>query len=149
MSNLVELDWKGPFRYLEKGLEAVGDGPHWATAPDLKAIRNRPAIYLFCVDHPIHGHQALAYIGRSSRAGGRLDQHEEWLRREWTVSVYAAQCPKEHLEAVEGLLIYAHSPIYNGNGVGSPKAWNTLHVRNVGRFWGLFPDVLASHPWNI
>lgn len=149
MSSMLELRWHGPFRYGAKGLEAIGDGPHWATTADLAAVSGQPGIYLFCVDHPIHGPQCLAYIGKSSRVGSRLNQHDNWLRDEWGVSVYVARCPDEYIQAVEALLIYAHSPIYNASGVGNARAIpSDLHVRNVGRFWGLFPDVLASHPWH-
>jgi len=123
---IVELEWKGPFTYGKSGLEAGGDAPHWATDAELESTRGKPGLYLFCVDHPIHGRQSLAYIGQSSCIGGRLDQHDGWLRDEW-----------------------AHSPIYNSKHIHSaPQVPQSLHIRNVGRFWGLFPDVCAGHPWH-
>lgn len=147
---MIELDWRGPFRYGPQGLEAAGDAPHWANADDLRDVSGRTGIYLFCVDHPIHGHQTLAYIGRSSRVGGRLDEHVNWLREEWSVSVYVARCPDDQVKAVEALLIYVHSPIYNANGINKAPSVvpEDLHVRNTGRFSALHPDVMASHPFH-
>lgn len=148
-SNLITLHWFGPFLYSEQGLQAGGDAPHWATKDDLERVSGGPGLYLFCVDHPIHGPRALAYIGRSGSIGGRLAKHDGWLRSEWGVEVYVAVCPEAQLTSVEELLIYAHSPIYNGQGVWNPPSVpKDLHIRNMGRFWGLYPDVCAAHPWH-
>lgn len=147
--NILTLEWTGPYCYGPDGLHADGGAPHWASDTDFRVARGKPGLYLVCVDHPIHGRQALGYIGRSDSIGERLDHHEEWLRAEWDARVFVAPCEEKVLKDAEALLIYAHSPIYNGVGVWNPPGVpRDFHVRNTGRFWGLYPDVCAAHPWH-
>lgn len=149
IDEIIKLQWKGPFGHSKDGLVAIEGGAQKSSNSELTFVQGKPGIYLFCIDHPIHGPKTLAYIGRAENIGTRLSQHQSWLEKEWNVAVFAANCPKSLLQEVEALLIYAHAPIYNGNGVSQPPdVPRGLHVRNEGRFWGLFPDVCASHPWH-
>jgi hypothetical protein len=150
----IELYRYGPFRYCMNGKDAElrvgGADPRWAGRDSLKSLVDvgTSGIYLFCVDHHIHGPATLAYIGRTIDLGKRLLEHDSWIRDEWNVETYAAAVPEQHLNTVEALLIYAHSPIYNSQNIWNPPDLpQGFHVRNTGHFKHLLPDVCADHPW--
>jgi hypothetical protein len=50
---------------------------------------------------------------------------------------------------LETLLIPAHSPPYNNVHISTPPTTppRPLRLWNVGRFWGLFPEVSSTHDW--
>lgn len=123
------LEWKGP---VEPGELPSDNG-----------------VYMALGDHPVYGNRALLYIGKSSELNNRVKQHATWLQREWRPEVYFAVVEPEFLDDVEALLIYAHSPAYNGSGTDSfsLKATRELSIWNTGSFFRLLPEITSSHPW--
>jgi hypothetical protein len=146
--DLVILKWVGPFSYTPNGLGKSlldGMGP---IEESLRAFEGRPVVYLFLGDHPLHGARSLLYIGQTQNFAQRILHHDRWLKQEWRVEVYLAEV-SARLNDVERLLIYAHSPHYNGASVSNPKQkFNPpLRIWNEGSFWKLYPEVSSEHPW--
>jgi hypothetical protein len=125
----VELTWYGPF-VLRNGKLA----PHPVEPISLKP--RGPGLYVVTGDHPIYGREGLLYIGETCSFTERFDAHSKiWLEEEWRIAVYITkvQC-KELRENLEKLLIYAHSPPYNGKYMSDrPPISQLLRVWNANR----------------
>ncbi|MCY2989671.1 MAG: hypothetical protein NTY19_17605 [Planctomycetota bacterium] len=138
----VWLDWRGPFEFTADGELTRCRG----------CVSKRPpsgsGIYLATGDQPLYGRGVLMYIGRTRRGfNHRLPEHE-WLCSEWSVEIYAATVDEALIDDVERLLIYVHSPLYNCSNVSEPpRLASPLRIFNIGRFWGLYPEVSSRHAW--
>ena len=122
-------------------------------------------IYQLYVTHPVHGPDALVYIGLANDRtfGERLASHNiasighEWEDNGVGIRIHTGRFhlvenetpPSDDdlgdlIAQVEYLLIYAHSPPWNANYVRDPPAdplYHGLHVLNWGQYGRLLPEV--------
>jgi hypothetical protein len=114
-------------------------------------------VYSIIGDHHVHGLRSLLYVGlhKSDSIESRWLQHG-WLAGEWDwrLELFWVPLPDEAeevgVEAVEGLLIKAHQPIYNTmkkHSFDMPEQPFTLW--NFGNCPRLLPEVSSDHPWNL
>jgi hypothetical protein len=136
------LTWQGPFLLRDSQL-ASHPAEHVPLPDDFAGL------YVATSDFPLRGTHALTYIGQTRSIRGRLREHE-WFAWEWRLELYIARVDDAKLrDDAENLLIRAHAPPANtqhkarGSKVSPP-----LRIWNLGRFWGLFPEVSSGHEWN-
>ncbi len=152
---LVVVHWEGPLT-IEKACELNGDADY--------------GVYQVCGDAISYGPQSLLYIGKAAQQtfGARMRQHDGWLSATYPMSnpsIYVGrfvgpeQPTSEEWDAlidkVERLLIWVHSPAFNGAGVAHPgPSVEALRVMNTGRYGRLLPEVShlrwkewSSNPW--
>jgi hypothetical protein len=123
-----------------------------------------PGIYQIYGYHPTHGPETLLYIGRSLEILGRLWRHlnhsdsEIYLKDEQDVRfrvgrVYEDRSSErykgindineEELENIEGLLIYASSPVYNTQSTQTVDLNMDVKIFNDGDY-GPIPGELST-----
>ena len=139
----VKLHWEGPF--------LLRDGKLVSHPLEPYPIPNGGGgLYMIHGLNPLSNNSCLLYIGLTERFGKRIADHGDWLGREWRVEVYLASVPDPDLRAdLEALLIYSHQPQYNSRDHSRCRNFTApLRIWNVGRFWGLHPEVSSRHPWN-
>ncbi len=172
---LEVLEWRGPIRVISRDsggndadlvfLDGRPEVKFFQSGSEVKltfskAMTGERGLYYVLGDHPVHGLRSLLYLGLHDPEGSqpilsRWEGHRRWLSQEWDwrLELFWAPATKEiscgTLEAMEGLLIASHQPIYNSSkknkytGMGEPfTIWNT------GCCPRLLPEVSADHPWN-
>ena len=144
----IHIDWEGPFQR-----EQIKE----------KNSKKDYGIYQFYGYHPIYGMDTLLYIGKaqemtfSSRINSQ-DHKGMYLHKYWTpdsVSLYLGRLKgtktpsdeawSEKIRLAEKLLIYAHSPAGNSQGVKLDKKrlqeLFNVHLFNWGKHKRLLPEV--------
>jgi len=143
------LNWEGPFGYVDGKIVQHTIDPAGPTEEDVHDVLNKKGIYCVVGDHPIYGSRSLLYIGRTENSlSGRLKEHRDWLDEEWRVEIYFAEKDSiNEQKEVEKFLIHAHSPAYNSQNIEDLKLTEPLMIWNIGRYWGLLPELSSDHPW--
>lgn len=140
-------------------------GPHSAEEAEMLNDPNL-VLYMICGTHGMYGKSVPLYIGKTLRTvSARMKEHS-WLGMEPDpVQIYAAAIsrpftlwneiesdteysPPENsvVERIEGLLIYAHQPVYNSRCKGSTgNAESDFIVFNTGRRSTLLPEVSTMY----
>lgn len=138
----VKLLWEGPF-LLQKG-KLVSHPLEPNTVPS-----SGGGLYMIHGLNPL-SNTSLLYVGLTDKFNKRIADHGDWLGMEWRVEVYLAAVADPKLRAdLEALLIYSHQPQYNSRDHSRCRNFTApLRIWNVGRFWGLHPEVSSQHPWN-
>jgi len=139
-----EFEWKGP--YLLRNGMLRGHPAENCPLPPAK-----PGIYILTGDHPLHGNHSLLYIGKTQNFLQHRIKEHKWFKEEWRVEVFVALVEGKNVRSdAEKLLIYAHSPLYNAAHIAEPpRPKPPLRIWNVGRYWGLFPEVSSEHDWYL
>jgi hypothetical protein len=141
-----DVHWYGPFPY---------DGLLELESPNL-------VLYMIAGTHGVYGKNVPLYIGMTEQGiSDRVSQHEAWLRDEldppviYAAAVSEMKCwadisekdeypppPRNVIEEIEGLLIYAHQLAYNVKSKqGGNKHTRDILVFNTGKRSGLIPEV--------
>ena len=141
------LAWSGPY-FVAKGGE-ITPAQRAQLGQELVPADLPPrGVYSVVADHHVYGSRALLYIGRSDVLRQRVGGHGNWLVKEWRPEVYVAEADTDRIDDVERLLVCAHSPPYNAQGVGGFREIKpALRIWNVGSFFRLLPEVSSTHPW--
>lgn len=147
LERLIHVDWEGPHT--------------WATVLERNDVSDH-GLYQIYGCHTVYGAGALIYIGKAAKqsfgqrlrqegwgnynqdAGrleiylGRIQANAEISRGEWM----------NRISDAESLLIYAHAPACNCQGVQSidNEKMRNVHVLNWGNFRNLLPEV-SGHRW--
>lgn len=101
--------------------------------------RNTDAgVYYITACHPVHGPEALVYIGKTDRGfTERMVEHRDWLLTERSARAYVARVENHELISdVERLLIWTCSPCYCSHSVWGRPGFDTaetLQVTNHGQ----------------
>jgi hypothetical protein len=141
----LELFWEGPFGLADGVLSRHPLGPEPQRHP-------KPGLYIAVSDLPLRGSRVLLYVGKSARSlSNRLKEHR-WFQWEWNLEVYIAQFAETDLSLLddaECLLIRAHLPPANTQHIARTRRISQpLRIWNIGRFWGLYPEISSRHEWN-
>jgi hypothetical protein len=141
---IFDVFWEGPFNWEEYE----------------EKIENGHVIYAVYGFHPVYGHEALLYIGKTRNIRNRIATHAGWVEGEYEeVSIRLASMgrirswnkwddfdryPKAHDRDVSGaetLLINAHQPAYNQTSKDSMRSARGIRIFNTGRSGSLLPEV--------
>ena len=149
----IHLFWQGPHE-LDDILKLTGPTDY--------------GVYQVCGSLPAYGWDALGYIGmaRDQSFGVRLKARvgalkDPWAENSYNIRIYTGRIHKtkgethptpeewgELIAAAERLLIAAHSPAWNGQGVGELKPeesdYGHFHVFNWGQYGRLLPEVSGA-----
>ena len=144
IENIIDVYWEGPFKW----------GEHE------KEIKDWHVLYAIYGSHPIYGHEALLYVGRTKKIRNRMAVHEEWIEYEydevsirvasmgkisswknWDVYTHYRKARERTVTGVEALLINAHQPAYNQRSKDSIESAKGFRVFNTGRIGSLLPEV--------
>lgn len=150
MSNYYDIHWYGPHSL--DNVEVLDD-------PNL-------VLYMLCGTHGMYGKNVPLYIGKTLRTvSARIKEHS-WIGNEPDpVQVYAAAISKKFarwdeikndaeypppensiVERLEGLLIYAHQPVYNTRSKGCAGIIDEdFIIFNTGRRTTLLPEVSTMY----
>lgn len=150
MSNYYNVHWYGPHSL--KDVEVLDD--------------KNLVLYMLCGTHGMYGKNVPLYIGKTLRTvSARMKEHS-WIGNEPDpVQVYAAAISKKFarweeiqneaeypppensiVERIEGLLIYAHQPVYNTRSKGSAGiAEEDFVIFNTGRRTTLLPELSTMY----
>ena len=157
----IHIRWAGPYTYEEVlGLDRDVDY----------------GLYLITGLHPSYGYDALCYIGMADQQtfSKRLKQGDHnwegdmvWGDNTAHLQYYLGRVHKEKntkpradkwstmIKKAERLLISAHLPSWNRQGIGGiseeeAKEFDDIHVFNWGQYATLFPEVSgARHSWAV
>ncbi len=148
---IYAIHWEGPFEWNKRKAQS----------------KKKYMLYAIFGRHYVYGPDALLYIGRTKRAGGkRLDDHDCWVQEEQEVSFrigsikefeswdgpkpsgsLLAQKPKV-IEGIEALLIYAHQPACNSRSLDEPSSFQAIRIFNSGSFGSLLPELSYRYYMN-
>ena len=148
-----------------KHIHLLWQGPHTREAI-LKMVGPTDfGVYQICASLPAYGWDALAYIGKAQEQSfaARLKARADLLENPWAENshIYTARIHKVEngphptpeewgglITAAEKLLIVAHSPAWNGQGVQGLKREESgcehFHVFNWGQYGRLLPEVSGA-----
>lgn len=150
--HFYDVHWYGPFPCDQ--LDELHDDPNLV-------------LYMVSGTHGVYGHNIPLYLGMTEQGiRDRMLQHYAWLQDEsdppmvYAAAISEMTCwadvaqkehypppPREVIEEIESLLIYAHQLAYN---VKSKKGGNRhrrdVLVFNTGKRSGLYPEV-SSMNW--
>jgi hypothetical protein len=144
--NITIIEWDGPF-----------------TLENLKAL-DKPhdyGVYQVYGPNPTHGRVDLLYIGLASKQtfSVRIPIHTDWIngtRDSSQASIHVGrllgiETPEvtlweKQIVRAEGLLIYAHYPLYNRqkDSIESDPELRHLRVFNIGRYRDLLPEISGA-----
>ena len=140
--------------------------------------QNDYGLYVICGDHPVYGANTLLYIGQANdqKFAKRLSekQHTDLINTHFSgpftlrlgrfieIDGIAYESWGDAINLSERLLINAHSPAYNSNGVKQVLEWkdkNHIHIFNWGDRGPLLPELSSrrfsyeywdedNYPWN-
>ena len=151
-----------------KQIHLLWQGPHTREAIHNMVGPTDYGVYQICASLPAYGWDALAYIGKAqdesfaARLKARADLLENpWAENSGNTRFYTARIHKVENEvhptaeewgkliaAAERLLIAAHSPAMNGQGVKELKrgesGYGHFHVFNWGQYGRLLPEVSGA-----
>ena len=142
--NIYDVYWEGPYPWAERR--------KWARA--------RHVLYALYGSHHLYGRDVLLYIGMSIAGVGNRYPGTTWVDDEYdTVTIRLAsvgpfngwlewerpghyrKAPKQLVEGIEALLIFAHQTPYNSQKKQNLKKAQGLRLINSGRFGHLLPEV--------
>ncbi|RVU84111.1 hypothetical protein EOL70_11510 [Leucothrix sargassi] len=150
---IYEVYWQGPYkpRKLSK-----------LSTEECKKL----CLYSVYGSHPIYGNNVLLYIGMTLRTvNQRLKEHSYWMDQErfgesrvylasigkfenwsesWEIDLFDRP-PKDVIEKVEKLLIYAHQTFGNTANKKQANLAAGLRIFNTGSYGSLKPEVSALY----
>ena len=141
---IFDVYWEGPFKW----------GDHE------KEMKDCHVLYSIYGTHPVYGHEALLYIGKTENIENRMLVHAEWIEDEydivnirvasmgeltswdgWDAHPRYGKARADEVADVEALLIYAHQPAYNKIGKDGLQAAKGYRIFNTGKIGSLLPEV--------
>lgn len=151
-SEIIHIDWDGPY--------------HIEEINELNDEKKDYDIYQIYGTHPVYGSNVLLYIGKADQQtfGARIKQ-ESWNDQYYTsdhkrIEIYVGRLAGEktptadewskQIDLAERLLILAHSPSYNSQGINSPCSsiddsdLKNIHLLNWGAYKNLLPEVSGA-----
>jgi len=145
--HFFDIHWYGPFPYDQ--LDELHDDPNLV-------------LYMVSGTHGVYGRNVPLYLGMTEQGiRDRMAQHKAWLQDEsdppmvYAAAISEMSCwadiaqkedypppPRDVIEEIESLLIYAHQLAYNlKSKKGGNRHRRDLLVFNTGKRSGLYPEV--------